>query len=197
MLYTRSILMSQFHATSHDLSKPADILLQAVVTAERRLTVIAASLPMHMVQDKILSGLSSAHSFIITLLQVESPQRDVPSMINAARATKDFDDMNQGGVLELDSSRQSRRADSSHSHSHSHSSAGKEFDWTNTKNRMDVCYRCGLPGHFAQYCVSVMPDDVRRRIIRNRERQAQLAEDEASDIERGVATTVVDTSQGN
>ncbi|KAJ7809139.1 hypothetical protein B0H14DRAFT_3881103 [Mycena olivaceomarginata] len=168
--------MSQFHATSHDLSNPADILLQAVVTAERRLTVITASLPMHMVQDKILSGLSSAHSFIITLLQVESPQRDV---IKAA------------------SSRQSRRADSSHSHSHSHSSAGKEFDWTNTKNRMDVCYRCGLPGHFAQYCVSVMPDDVRRRIIRNRERQAQLAEDEASDIERGVATTVVDTSQGN
>ncbi|KAJ7872633.1 hypothetical protein B0H14DRAFT_2570133 [Mycena olivaceomarginata] len=98
--------MSQFHATSHDLSKPADILLQAVVTAERRLTVIAASLPMHMVQDKILSGLSSAYSFIITLLQVESPQRDdradlqrTDSVIKAARATKDFDDMNQGAHL--------------------------------------------------------------------------------------------------
>ncbi len=44
--------------------------------------------------------------------------------------------------------------------------------------------------HFAQYCVSVMPDDVRRRILRNRERQAQLtAEDESSDSDHGVATT--------
>ncbi|KAJ7623113.1 hypothetical protein DFH06DRAFT_1142898 [Mycena polygramma] len=54
----------------------------------------------------------------------------------------------------------------SHSLSHSRSSAGKDFDWTNTRNRTDVCYRCGLPGHFAQYCVSVMPDDVRHRVIR-------------------------------
>jgi hypothetical protein len=47
--------------------------------------------------------------------------------------------------------------------------AGREFDWTNTKNCTDVCYRCGLPGHFAQYCVLSMPDDVRCRILRDRE----------------------------
>ncbi|KAJ7663841.1 hypothetical protein DFH06DRAFT_1470995 [Mycena polygramma] len=194
---TRSILMSQFHSISHDLSKPADTFLQAVVTAERRLTAIAASLPAHMVQDKILSGLSSAYSSIITLLQVESPQRDVPSMINAinaweradlqradsvikaARAARVFDDTNQGGEFAAAHlSRSSRHADSSHTHSHSRSSAGKDFDWTNTKNRTDVCYRCGLPGHFAQYCVSVMPDDVRRRIVRDREQRAHAAEAE-------------------
>jgi hypothetical protein len=107
---TRSILMSQFHTITHDISQPADTFLQAVVTAERRLMAIAASLTTHMVQDKILSGLSSAYAPIITFLQVESPQRDVQSMINAinaweradlvikaARATKDFDDANQGG----------------------------------------------------------------------------------------------------
>jgi hypothetical protein len=32
-----------------------------------------------------------------------------------------------------------------------------------------------------------MPEDVRRRIIRNRERQAQLAKDESSDSEHGAA----------
>ncbi|KAJ7472331.1 hypothetical protein B0H11DRAFT_2282882 [Mycena galericulata] len=181
---TRSILMSQFHTVSHDLSKPADTFLQAVVTAERRLMAIAAALPAHMVQDKILSGLSSTYSPIITLLQAESPQRDVPSMINrpdsvikAARAAKVVDDANQGGAFAAAHlTHRSRHSDSSHSHSRS--SAGKEFDWTNTKNRTDVCYRCGIPGHFAQYCVSVMPDDVRRRIIRDREQRAHTAEAE-------------------
>ncbi|KAJ7925445.1 hypothetical protein B0H13DRAFT_2569986, partial [Mycena leptocephala] len=206
---TRSILTSQFHTISHDLSRPVDAFLQAVVTAERRLTAIAVSFPTHMVQDKILSGLSSAYSPIVTLLQLKSPQRDVTSMINAinaweradlqrtdsvikaARATQDIYDANQGGEFAAAHlTRHSRCSDSSPhspSHSQSHSSAGKEFDWTNTKNRTDVCYRCGLPGHFAQYCVSVMPEDVRRRIIRNREHQAQLAEDESSDSERGAA----------
>ncbi|KAJ7914376.1 hypothetical protein B0H13DRAFT_2659277 [Mycena leptocephala] len=185
---TRSILMSQFHTISHDLSRPVDAFLQAVVTAERRLTAIAVSFPTHM---------------------LESPQRDVTSMINAinaweradlqrtdsvikaARATQDIYDANQGGEFAAAHlTHHSRRSDSSphsHSHSQSHSSAGKEFDWTNTKNRTDVCYRCGLPGHFSQYCVSVMPEDVRRRIIRNRERQTQLAEDESSDSEHGAA----------
>jgi hypothetical protein len=37
-----------------------DAFLQAVVTAERRLTAIAVSFLTHMVQDKILSSLSSA-----------------------------------------------------------------------------------------------------------------------------------------
>ncbi|KAJ7431368.1 hypothetical protein B0H11DRAFT_2298416 [Mycena galericulata] len=192
---TRSILMSQFHTVSHNLSKPADTFLQAVVTAERRLTAIAAALPAHMVQDKILSGLSSTYSPIITLLQAESSQRDVPSMINtinaweradlqrpdsvikAAQAAKVVDDANQGGAFAAAHlTHRSRHSDSSHSHSRS--SAGKEFDWTNTKNRTDVCYRCGIPGHFAQYCVSVMPDDVRRRIIRDREQRAHTAEAE-------------------
>ncbi|KAJ7921135.1 hypothetical protein B0H13DRAFT_2418026 [Mycena leptocephala] len=183
---TRSILMSQFHTISHDLSRPVDAFLQAVVTAEHRLTAIAVSFLTHMVQDKILSGLSSAYSPIITLLQLESPQRDrADSVIKAARATQDIYDANQGGEFAAAHlTRHSRRSDSS---PHSHSSAGKEFDWTNTKNRTDVCYRCGLPGHFAQYCVSVMPEDVRRRIIRNRERQAQLAEEESSDSEHGAA----------
>ncbi|KAJ7432655.1 hypothetical protein B0H11DRAFT_2379088 [Mycena galericulata] len=148
-----------------------------------------------MVQDKILSGLSSTYSPIITLLQAESPQRDVPSMINtinawertdlqrsdsvikAARAAKVIDDANQGGAFAAAHlTHRSRHSDSSHSHSRS--SAGKEFDWTNTKNRTDVCYRCGLPGHFAQYCVSVMPDDVRRRIVRDCEQRAHTAEAE-------------------
>ncbi|KAJ7340569.1 hypothetical protein DFH08DRAFT_811786 [Mycena albidolilacea] len=62
---TRSILMSQFHTISHDLSQPADKFLQAVITAERRLTAIAISLPPHM---------------------LESPQRDISTMINAINA---------------------------------------------------------------------------------------------------------------
>jgi hypothetical protein len=78
--------MSQFHTISHDLSHPVDAFLQAVVTAERRLTAIAVSFPTHMVQDKILSSLSSAYSPIVTLLQLESPQRDVTSMINVINA---------------------------------------------------------------------------------------------------------------
>jgi hypothetical protein len=38
-----------------------------------------------------------------------------------------------------------------------------------------------------KYCVLVMPEDVQCQIICNRERQAQLAEDESSDSERGAA----------
>ncbi|KAJ6498394.1 hypothetical protein C8R47DRAFT_1068681 [Mycena vitilis] len=144
---TRSILMSQFHSISHDLSKPADTFLQGVVTAERRLTAIAASLPVHMVQDKILSGLSSAYSSIITLLQVESSQRDVPSMINTINTWERADLQRADSVIKA-------------------ARAARVFDDTNQG------------GHFAQYCVSVMPDDVRRRIIRDREQRAHAAEAE-------------------
>jgi hypothetical protein len=197
---THSILMSQFHTISHDLSQPADKFLQAVVTAERRLTAIAVSLPPHMVQDKILGSLSSAYSTIVTHLQLEFPQRDISAMINAinaweradlkrhdsviaaARVNQNVYDANQGGeVAAAHLTRgHSHRADSSHS------SAGKEFDWTNTRNRTDVCYRCGLPGHFAQYCFSTMPEDVKRHILRNRER-AQVAENNSSDSDTSAA----------
>ncbi|KAJ7925341.1 hypothetical protein B0H13DRAFT_2314551 [Mycena leptocephala] len=156
-----------------------------------------------MVQDKMLSSLSSAYLPIVTLLQLESPQHDITSMINAinaweradlqrtdlvikaVRVTQDIYDVNQGG--EFAAAHLTCHSLHSDSSPHSHSSAGKEFDWTNTKNRTDVCYRCGLPGHFAQYCMSVMPEDVRHRIIRNREHQAQLAEDKSSDSEHGAA----------
>ncbi|KAK7035065.1 hypothetical protein R3P38DRAFT_2397863, partial [Favolaschia claudopus] len=71
-----------------------------------------------------------------------------------------------------------------YSHSHSHFTSNDKFDWTNTKNRTDVCYRSGLPGHFAQFCISIMLDDVRRRILRNREDNAQVALDaRESDLE--------------
>jgi hypothetical protein len=56
------------------------------------------------------------------------------------------------------------------------------------------CYRYGLHGHFAQYCVSVMPEDIRHRIIHNREHQAQLADDESSDSDRGAATAFTTNS---
>jgi hypothetical protein len=197
---TRSILMSQFHTISHDLSQPADKFLQAVVTVERRLTAIAISLPPHMVQDKILGSLSSAYSTIVTHLQLESPQRDISTIINvinaweradlqrhdsviaAARVNQDVYDVNQGGEVAAAhlTCGHSRRADSSHS------SAGKEFDWTNTRNHTDVCYRCGLPGHFAQYCISTMPEDVKRHILRNR-KCAQVAENDSSDSDTGAA----------
>ncbi|KAJ7479650.1 hypothetical protein FB451DRAFT_1395214 [Mycena latifolia] len=97
------------------------------------------------------------------------------SAIKATRASQYIDDANQGGeIAAAHLTHRSRRTDNSHSHS----SAGKEFDWTNTKNRTDVCYRCGLPGHFAQYCISIMPDDVCRRIIHNREQRAHVVEAE-------------------
>ncbi|KAJ7021930.1 hypothetical protein C8F04DRAFT_1273150 [Mycena alexandri] len=73
----------------------------------------------------------------------------------------------------------------------SRSASSKEFDWTNTKNRTDVCYRCGLPGHFAQYCISIMPDNVRQRILGRREPQANLADDFDTDTE--FAAAAVDT----
>ncbi|KAJ7742342.1 hypothetical protein DFH07DRAFT_777759 [Mycena maculata] len=189
---TRLILMSQFHTISHDLSQRADTFLQAVVTAEHRLMAIAASLSAHMVQDKLLSGLSLVYSPIITLLQAESPQRGVSSGINginaweradlqhtdsvikAARATKDIDDANKGCVFAA----AARVTHPSHRADTSQSSAGKEFNWTNTKNRMNVCNRCGLPGHFAQFCISIMPNEVRRHILRDHERHAQAAEAE-------------------
>ncbi|KAJ7314272.1 hypothetical protein DFH08DRAFT_973012 [Mycena albidolilacea] len=77
----------------------------------------------------------------------------------------------------------------------SRSAGGKEFDWTNTKNRSDVCNRCGIPG-FAQYCVSIMPDDVRHRFIRNREHQAHLADNGSSDDREDahITATAVDTN---
>jgi hypothetical protein len=115
-----------------------------------------------MVQDKILGSLSSAYSTIVTHLQLESSQRDISAMINvinaweqadlqqhdsviaAAHVNQDVYDTNQGGEVAVAhlTRGHSRRADSSHS------SAGKEFNWTNTRNHMDVCYRCGPPWAF-------------------------------------------------
>ncbi|KAJ7490781.1 hypothetical protein FB451DRAFT_1221047 [Mycena latifolia] len=189
----RSILMSQFNNLSHDISKPADEFLQAVVTAESRLTAIAVSLPPFMVQDKILAGLSSVYSPITTVLQNESPQRAIPDMV-AAINTWELADLqkrdsvikavrfglptgpNHGGEIPEGVEAYAARGHHHRSDRSSHSAAGKEFDWTNTKNRTDVCHRCGLPGHFAQYCVSIMPDDVRRRILRDRDSRAHLTE---------------------
>ncbi|KAJ7473019.1 hypothetical protein B0H11DRAFT_2236897 [Mycena galericulata] len=163
--------MSQFHAVSHDLSKPADTFLQA-----------PRALPAHMVQDKILSGLSSTYSPIITLLQAESPQRDVPSMINtinawergdlqrpdsvikAARAAKVIDDANQGGAFACSSP-------------HSSLSPLGLLALALAIARTSATV-VALPGHFAQYCVSVMPDDVRHRITHDREQRAHTAEAE-------------------
>ncbi|KAJ7782121.1 hypothetical protein B0H14DRAFT_318868 [Mycena olivaceomarginata] len=67
------------------------------------------------------------------------------------------------------------------SHSHPRSGSNPPYDWTNTKGRTDVCYRCGLPGHFAQYCISEMPDDIRRHIVRDRKEKANIAADSDSD----------------
>ena len=55
---TRSMLMAQLNDLSH-IMKPTDDFLQAVITAESHLTAIAVSLPLFMIQDKILGGLSS------------------------------------------------------------------------------------------------------------------------------------------
>jgi hypothetical protein len=124
------------------------------------------------------------------------------SVIKAARANLEpnhggevLDPYTSAFATRHDHSRRSTQTSAPLSRS-SHSAGGKEFDWTNTKNRSDVCNRCGIPGHFAQYCVSIMPDDVRRRIIRNREHQAHLADDGSSDDREDVhiAATAVDTN---
>ncbi|KAF7366295.1 hypothetical protein MSAN_00885700 [Mycena sanguinolenta] len=198
----RALLMTRFNGLTHDLSKPADTFLQAVVTAERNLAAIAVSLPTFTVQDKILNGLSSVYSPITAILQNESPQRDIPSMINAINNWESTDlqktdsliqaahlfnasslGSNPGSVGAEDPTAFAARdrPHRSHPHSHSRSASTPAYDWTNTKNRTDVCYRCGLPGHFAQYCVSEMPDDVRRRIIRERKEKASVAVDSDND----------------
>ncbi|KAJ7854341.1 hypothetical protein B0H13DRAFT_2358549 [Mycena leptocephala] len=98
-------------------------------------------------------------------------------------------------ILTVFAARRSNQALAPPSSHSSHTAAGKDFDWTNTKKRTDVCYRCGLPGrHFAQYCVSMMPDDVQSRILRNRERQAYLADNEDSDNECGPANLLLPLS---
>jgi hypothetical protein len=77
----------------------ADKFLQAVITAEFRLTAIAVSLPPHMVQDKILGSLSSAYFTIVTHLQLESPQRDISAMINAINAWERADLQRHDSVI--------------------------------------------------------------------------------------------------
>ncbi|KAJ7105924.1 hypothetical protein C8R44DRAFT_886371 [Mycena epipterygia] len=190
---------------THNISEPADVFLQAVVTAETRLTAIAVSLPPFMVHDKILAGLSSVYSPIIAVLQNESPQRAVPDMIAAINAWERADlqkcdsviktarsmEPNHGGEPEVLLARgRPRHSDQNlvSPSQHSRSAAGMEFDWTNTKNWTDVCFRCGVSGHFAQYCVSIMPDDVRRRILRDRAQRAHLAEGPGDLDSAGVAT---------
>lgn len=207
----RSMLMSQLNTLAHDILKPADDFLQAVVTVESRLTAIAVSLPPFMVQDKILSGLAAVYSPITTVLQNESPPRSVPDMVTAInaweladlqkgdsvikaarRAERDSRTPNHGGVdLDIAPSALAARGGHFRRSTPSRSAGSKEFDWTNTKNRTDVCYRCGLPGHFAQYCISIMPDDVRQRILGRREPQANLADDFDTDTE--FAAAAVDT----
>ncbi|KAJ6629627.1 hypothetical protein B0H10DRAFT_1939613 [Mycena sp. CBHHK59/15] len=215
---TRSMLMAQLNDLSHDIMEPADDFLQAIVTAESRLTTIAVSLPLFMIWDKFLGGLSSVYSSITTVFQNKLPQCSVPDMITVIN-TWEFADLqkhdsvikaactafrqNHGGE-DLDPYTPSAFT-ACHDHScrsnqtsaPSHSAGGNEFDWMNTKNRLDVCHRCGIPSHFTQYCVSIMPDEVRRQIIRNREHQAHLAEDESSDNDlegAHIAATAIDTN---
>ena len=40
----------------------------------------------------------------------------------------------------------------------------EDFDWGNTKNCEEVCFRCGNPRHIAQFCITNMPDDIKHCI---------------------------------
>jgi hypothetical protein len=146
---TRSILMSQLTSLTHDLSLPADTFMQAAVTAQNRLTAIAISIPEFMVRNKILGGLSRAYSAITAALQNESPQWDIADMI-ARINTWELVDLQKPDSAIVQARLENHGGETSgdpiafaaHCHSHqapSRSMAGREFDWTNTKNRTDVC----------------------------------------------------------
>ncbi|KAJ7347236.1 hypothetical protein DFH08DRAFT_960587 [Mycena albidolilacea] len=173
--------MMRFNNLTYNISQPADTFLQAVVMAERNLAVIAVSLPTFTVHDKILNGLLSIYSPITALLQNESPQCDVTSMINVINNWE----IRIQGVLGLKTQLPLQLATVPSACTSltfaSTSGSTPPYDWTNTKGRTDVCYQCGLPGHFAQYCISEMPDDVRRRIVRDRKEKANIAADSDSD----------------
>ena len=52
------------------------------------------------------------------------------------------------------------------SHAHSTSRAHKDFNWLNTENRENVCWRCGKSGHGAPRCVFDMPKEVKDKILK-------------------------------
>ena len=176
----RMSLRRQFFSVTHDPSRDVSTFIDSVLSIVRQLEAIGRKPDEDEVLDKILVSLDPSFASISTMISLQNPAYS----IDAARHT----------LTEFEANLKSRvtqpKPDIAMYGGASKSRFGgeggvqpgggrfsDEIDWTNTRRREGVCFRCGRSGHTAQYCVADMPEEVKRRILKPRDSAHAASED--------------------
>lgn len=193
---TRMALRQQFYSLRHNTATSVTAFISAVLSITRQLEAIKHKPAKDEITDKLLIGLDPSFSAIRTTLSLRKPE---PTLGEITAALKEFE-LNEPNLKSAAANPfspvETFYVNGKKFINHTSRSGGgggalcNECDWGNTKKREGVCWRCGRPGHVAQYCVADMPDDVKRRIL-DRSNKPERVYLTADDIANGRATEEV------
>jgi hypothetical protein len=191
-------LRNQFYSVRHDPAKPVSHFIESIQSIARQLKAIGHEPGKDEVEDIILLRLDKSYEPVRSaLITREKP----PTLSDIISAVKEY------GTSQALIHASSNSADSSEKikvenlndaltaayvkkrGSGNESASRGDFDWGNTKERDDVCFRCGRKGHIVPKCVSDMPKETKDRIL-----SAHCTHDSFSDSDEYNALIALSTS---
>jgi hypothetical protein len=172
---TRIGLRQQFYSLPHNPSLSIAVFIDAVLSIARQLDSIGHKLDDLEISDKLLIGLHHSWAPVRTVLTLREKSKK-PEIEKITAALKQFE-ANESllatssplvKVEELNSGESVLVANGYGGglKGNKRRERGEEaYDWGNTKDRDDVCWRCGRGGHIAKLCIADMPQDVKQKIF--------------------------------
>lgn len=162
----RILLRQQFYSLTHDPALPISHFIDDVASSTRKLNAIGHKPNDIEVSDKILIGLDPSWSALRTTLMFQTKSLTIDEITTALRQYEANESSAEGGVKrEPGESALYAKGRGGGSRQKAKDCGDEGFDWGNSKDRQGVCWRCGRPGHIAQFCVADMPEDVKREIL--------------------------------
>ena len=174
---TRIRLQQHFYSLSHNPSLSIVVFIDAVLSIARQLASIGHKLDDLEISDKLLIGLHQSWAPVCTALTLRE-KSEKPEIEKITTALKQFES-NESLLAkpnpsvkveesELNSGESSLVVKGHGSGLRGSKYQGRsvdEYDWGNSKDRDDVCWRCGRQGHVTRLCVADMPQDVKQKIF--------------------------------
>ena len=170
----RILLRRQFYSLTHYPALSISQFIDDVASTTRKLEAIGHKPDDVEVSDRILIGLDPSWSTVRTTLMFQTKSLTIDEITAALKQYEANESSAEGGVKrEPGESALYAKGQGGGSRVKDH--GGEGFDWGNSKNREGVCWRCGRPGHIAQFCVADMPEDVKREILNRPASRANVA----------------------